>query len=311
MVAMYCSPEHQAADEKEHQMKCGSVHECRLDYLLVRRKIIEQSGTGQHVFVRFNGRTYPTYVKWISEYHDAVMRFKAAVAKVRTKQAIECEVNLIKHWYAAVGLRECNALFARTSLLFIRLNRDDECPDLFMNGLDCIDVDLHGHTFLPEDEYCIIGNTARLIHILLRVRVAVDLRSLQMTAKAVGEKFPKEIFNQICQSVVCSPFVQNNCHVLESDSHNMVITRLDEGIQEMALALHRKSGDFWRLMFPEQLSEKLLPIHPEKNLDSLLEGHIGSTKEALEDLRQAWLDSPGAVDYFLPLLLNGIVQADN
>lgn len=73
------------------------------------------------------------------------------------------------------------------------------------------------------------------------VRVAVDLRVLQLTAEVVGSKVPWEILDRIRKEVAFSPFVWKSRQVLQSTDHDACTKALNKEIGGLSRITHREN----------------------------------------------------------------------
>ncbi|PLB51322.1 hypothetical protein P170DRAFT_493610 [Aspergillus steynii IBT 23096] len=301
MVALYCSQEHQKADEEEHKPKCQAIHEQRLEHLFVRNKIIEHVGPSGRTLMITATKAYLTNKAWLMEYLSSLQELRMALSQVHTRQAIEQEMELVEKWHGSQTIAEFVSGYMRVTPYLIRLDRDDECRPLYLDGLN--DLRVHrDHTYRTPGIHILGLIQGCLLKILLRVRVAVDLVSLKMAAQVAGPKVPTEILDVIRREVVTSPLVWKKRPVLEASNHDREIGELHKDIQLMAGHVHSHNQYLWRSMFPDESFGKALD-----DLEMEKPQEVSEAEGTVEWLQKAWSESPGALDYLLGVLRKTIL----
>ncbi|KAH8429345.1 zinc finger MYND domain-containing protein [Aspergillus melleus] len=298
MVVLYCSQEHQEAHDAQHRRKCEDICVSRATHLEERDRVMRQANVTDdwQTFVR---RTNPGSL-FLFKYTISQMFYRCSLSLVHTTLALESEMDLVKNWYVPSRNKPtCEAI--RIAPFLIRLNRDDELAREYLDGLDISKFQI-STTSTISGNYWKMKTRCNFVKILVRVRVAVDLRMLRMTTKALESAVPTEILDQIRQEVAVSPLVWKNRRFIESNDHDTLIQALDKDIIHSVQEIHSENGNLWGEMFKDgELTvpfKHRLPGGTEINTDMKQD----EAHSIIRDSQLAWRGSPGAVDYLQRIL---------
>ena len=135
-----------------------------------------------------------------------------------------------------------------------------------------------------------VGRFPDLSHLaalsLLKIRLLIDLQSLQRARQEIGQKVPQEILDAVQQQVVSS-IVSNSPHILERHDHTGQIEELKEQIWKCFNAVKEHNRYFW----PALLNPG---VHLTTRPDFYSAGTVEEMQLMLQYCYDAWAETPGA-----------------
>ncbi|KAI9039323.1 zinc finger MYND domain-containing protein [Aspergillus affinis] len=212
MVVLYCSKEHQEADEAAHQPKCEELCTARPEHLQERDRVLRTVKIINDWQTLVRGTIHGPF--FLLNYTLTQKHFRYYLSTIHITLSLESEMELVKNWCVPSHLKPaCEA--TRVAPFLIRLSRDDELACEYLDGLDISRFQICPINPVSDIHLKMITR-CNVIKTLLRVRVAVDLKMLRMTTKALESKMPTEILDQVRQEVAVSPLVWKSHRVIES-----------------------------------------------------------------------------------------------
>jgi hypothetical protein len=139
---------------------------------------------------------------------------------------------------------------------------------------------------------------------LLKIRLSIDLQSLQRARTDVGPLVPQEILDNIQRHVV-SDVISKNKPLLEREEHGPQIQELKRQIRQIFDAVREANEFFGKLLD----SEECLGIRPHSYSAGSLEEMI----IAMNFNHDSWVETPGARDVLFGLfadLVNEFAEQD-
>jgi hypothetical protein len=121
---------------------------------------------------------------------------------------------------------------------------------------------------------------------LLKLRLLMDLQSLQRSKKNMSAKLPQELVDEIRRNMVSSAIGRE---LIERDDHQEDIARMKADVKVMYEAVMASNMQFWPAV-----------LHSGDNLTAEAEGWYYGNKEemqfALQFTYRAWVETPGAIE---------------
>lgn len=185
----------------------------------------------------------------------------------------------------------------------IRLGKDQECYDFIKwwtvasddSHYDWSDtrlphMDLRGEdAFEDVERFC--DKYAELDHVvavtLLKIRMLLDLQSLQAVARETDGKVPNEITSSIKSHVVTSNIIGGNREILDAPDHSARIKTLVSQVRALVLHVIKLNPYIWHM---------LLDREEVDSPASFSRGFPEQAQIAIHYSFNAWLETDGAVD---------------
>ncbi|KAL2835364.1 hypothetical protein BJY01DRAFT_252741 [Aspergillus pseudoustus] len=230
----YCNREHQKADRKAHRAACN------MSQMRVR--------TPTPVM----GRTLPVNITWedacllrmpeTAAYMQARGQWAVAtgaIGSVRAAQsALERPMGILREFHCGPEYDPLR-IHRLIPMLMLQLDRDQESYDWIKAWSMVSSGDgrtFAGHTKLYTDygraglfeQNCVPFRASEELAMvvysaLIKVKLVVDLRALQITTEAIGPKVSREILDNIRLHIPASPIIADNKTLLHHDDHKQSI----------------------------------------------------------------------------------------
>jgi hypothetical protein len=151
--------------------------------------------------------------------------------------------------------------------------------------------------FVFEDVH-IFNATVHLSHViaitLAKLRLIIDLQSLQRAKTLAGPYVPQEILEIIQQHSTLSA-ITNNTKITNREDHGPQITRLCEQVKTLFLKVQYANRHFWPAL-----------VKPGDNLQARptawRHGDEREMQVTLQHVYNAWAETPGTIDVIRKLL---------
>ncbi|KAK6527732.1 hypothetical protein TWF694_004712 [Orbilia ellipsospora] len=311
-VVQYCSRDHQTLDWPSHRPSCVKVKKAFQKLNQEEETLRNHPGdflTPANPFVNGVGHFWGHLDT--RDYMRARYAYIESVLKFNTHRAVETALEHLMDMFRLcrgdnMGLRYI------TPHCFLRLGQDQECYDFIKWWVTCDpkgeydwgDMTLpylnikDADVFEPIDVFLTkfpsISFLAAIT--LLKIRLLIDLQSLQRTRKEVGALIPQEVLDSI-QSAAVGSIVSKNKRILEREDHTAEIKDLQAQIQKSFDRLTKANKHFWPAI-----------VKPGNNLTIRPQAYgMGSVAEMqimLQYCYSAWAETPGAIGVIEELLKN-------
>lgn len=317
-VEFYCSPEHQKKHYPIHKDDCRSVANAKSNADAEEQKL---RSLPENVFETSVGRFWG--IRETRDYMLARHDVFQALAKIKTQDSMQMQVDLLMDL-----LRLCRSDNMRVRRMvpapMQQLGHDQDCYDFIKwygttgqrADYDWDDMSLgfldikNADAFEPVDYMC--GGSVALNHIaqltLLKIKLLLDLKGLQNSIRAVGEKVPVEVLNLIQTKIPLSSIITGNKKILYRRDHTETIEKLATQVETLYSTGTTANKYFWPGMLdPEKHLDKLLSRLPASEMYS-----PGSVEEMIVSVLynyETWFETPGAIDVIKELAAkNGILE---
>jgi hypothetical protein len=122
---------------------------------------------------------------------------------------------------------------------------------------------------------------------LLKLRLLIDLNSLQRAREIAGPHVPRETLDAI-QHYCTSSTITSNLKILEREDQSPHIIRLQKQVKELYAAVEKANSHFWPALIEPADSLKARPI-------SYGDGDKGQMQVTLQNSYNAWAETLGAI----------------
>jgi hypothetical protein len=286
-VIQYCSRPHQVEHRPIHKGICKRIGKAKL--------VLKAEEEEEKMLNAVAGKAFPAWAQSGTTL-DPLLKLATAELEIDTRLAVQAGLN---HVLEMAGLSKTNMLGTADLAVpcFLRLGRDQECYDFMKWWITTPESTMQP----PKKPYTSVRNADVLESssifmgkcpslnfmaclILLKLRILMDLQSLQRSAAEVGGKLPQELVDEIRADMVSSALTRA---VIEREDHSASIAALVTEIKEMLSATHKANEHFW----PGVLHSTDEEMTRAENYGDA----VG--QEMLEGLRltyKAWAETPGA-----------------
>lgn len=216
-------------------------------------------------------------------------------------------------------LDHCNSMRVHSLIpaLYLRLGRDQEFYDYLAwwhnldrdeewraSGVDMPHLRMkHVDPFAPVEfniDLALVTHGAMLC--LFKWRLCSDLRSLTNLYTISGDRLPTELFDQICCHMPTSMAIQKNKSLMEDIAKGKDISYLIDALAQETTSLftcvHKSNEVYWTAV-----------VEPRNNTTTptgqLLYYPISELPRCLEQTHQAWIETPGAMEW-----LQGMIASE-
>lgn len=235
------------------------------------------------------------------DYMRARFALVEALLLINTRAAVE---SALAHLLDMMRLCRGDNMGLRDLIpaLYLRLGRDQECydfckwyawvddksdydwGDMSLGFLDIKDADV----FEPVDEFC--GKFASLSHAvaitLIKIRLLVDLQTLERARREAGPKVPKEILDKISEEAVSS-VIAGNREILDRDQ-GPHIKKLEGQVRQIFKAVDEANKFFWPALLKPGNNLTARPAYTSF-------GDKSEMQLKLQYWYNAWVETPGAI----------------
>jgi len=303
-VVSYCGRDHQVSDRPAHKAFCNKIKKARAkldkeegtlrahpgDWMLPANPLESEQAIG-----RFWG------LVGTRDYMRARFGVVDAQLKINTRQAVETALD---HMLDMLCLCRGDNMSLRDIVpaLFLRLGRDQECYDFCKwwvttgrkGDYDYSDTSLpyldikNADVFEPVDPF--IGTypnlTGTIAITLLKIRLLMDLQTLERAKQQAGPYVPQEILDNIRKHAVSSVTASNR-GILDRDQ-TPHISVLEAQVTQLFQTVHEANKHFWPAM-----------LEPGENLTTRPQlfgrGDRQEMQIKLQYWYNAWIETPGAI----------------
>jgi hypothetical protein len=292
---LYCTSSHQIEDRPAHRSVCSKIK--RAQAFLQKEERTLKRELGENVFKEQEGQF------WVLQGTIPYIRARFTLAENMLKVNSELAVTATLHHllamlqlcpYDFMGLRE--VMFA----LYLRLGRDQDCYD-FVKWWNTTgeQADYNWNNFGSrvknadafEEVDQNVQHRASLSHMaaitLLKIRLIIDLQTLQRARQYAGPHFPQEILDAILQYTTTSGITRHP-NVLDCEDQAPRIRKVKWQVKQMFSLIEISNKHFWPAL--------LAPADNLRARPQLYEyGGIGQMQLALQYNYNAWVETPGAI----------------
>ncbi|KAF2031696.1 hypothetical protein EK21DRAFT_62694 [Setomelanomma holmii] len=305
-VVQYCSREHQAADRRSHRSVCGKIKKAQANLEYEEEDLRQEEGDG--IFGE-GGRGHFWRTHETRDYMRARYTLVEALLKINAFQAVSAALD---HLLDMLELCRSDNLGARDVIpgLYIRLGRDQEAYDFCKwwattgqendydwdsTGLPYLDVK---NADVFEEVGAFVGAWPSLAHnvaiTLLKVRLMMDLQSLQQARLDAGPHVPQEILDTI-QQHTASSIITGRSEIVNRVDQTPHIMQLQKQVKELHAAVHKANPYFWPALLKPGDNLKARPT-------SYGFGDMSHMQLVLQYTYNAWAETPGAISAIGELL---------
>ncbi len=296
----YCSKEHQAADRKAHKRACNTVKKAQEHLDKEERELREFPGdfmTPGNLFEEQVGHFWG--ILETRDYMRARYGVLEALLKIKTTAAVQAALGHILDM-----LRLCRSdnmgVRSLAPSIYLRLSKDQGCYDFIkwwltvaedshydwgdtgLPYLDTKDADAFEGVDIFASEYADLSFTVALT--LLKIRLLLDLRSLQVSA-LLDTRVPQELLDNIRDQLV-STIVAENKKIMDSEDQGPLIGKLEKQVKQMHASVNKANKYFWAaLLKPEQ--------HLTAPLQAYTHGSVAHMQLALQYSYESWAETLG------------------
>lgn len=158
-------------------------------------------------------------------------------------------------------------------------------------------LDLKGENALEPLGALVHVSTAYAVSVtLLKIRILFDLQALKGAA-VIGQKVPREIFDNICSHMVGNIVAQRQ-DIMDGENLDQLIKDLQEQVLHMYQAVEKENKYFWPAL-----------LEPGSNMWTRPESFTIGSEEEMQLVLQysyvSWAESPGAI-FYISKLMKGI-----
>ena len=303
-VVSYCGRDHQVSDRPAHKAFCNKTKKAQAkldeeeatlrahpgDWMLPANPLESERAIG-HFWGLIDTR----------DYMRARYGVVDAQLKFNTRQAVETALD---HMLDMLRLCRSDNMGLRDIVpaLFLRLSRDQECYDFCKwwettgseGSYDFGDTSLayldikNADVFEPVDpfinRYSSLSQTIAIM--LLKIRLLIDLQTLERAKQQAGPYVPKEILDIIRKHAVGS-VIAGNLEILDRDQ-TPYIKVLEAQVIQLFETINKANKYFWPAM-----------LEPGENLTARPQSYSpGDRREMqlkLQHWYNAWVETPGAI----------------
>jgi hypothetical protein len=294
----YCNPVHQILHRPGHRSVCAKVKRAQATYRKEEKSLRRRFGN-EILELKWG-------LFWRIEEANEYMRSRRllveALLMMNTAQAVQQSLD---HLFDMLKLVRKDDIGVRDLVpaLLLRLGRDQEAYDfcswwasIYHEGdyewrdvrapyLDTKDADIFG------DLQIFLGKGLNFSHLvaitLMKIRLMIDLCSLQRARAYAGPHVPREILDTIQRHSINS-LTANETDIIERDDQTMHIRRLRKQIIEMHQAVNTVNPHFWPALLEPGDDLRFRPT-------SWGQGDRSQMQLALRYNYNAWSETPGAI----------------
>ncbi|CAG8386228.1 unnamed protein product [Penicillium salamii] len=314
-VLPYCNRDHQIADRPAHKSACSAIRRARVK--MEKEEQILRNHPG-NIMMSADPFTNSVGHFWgvleTRDYMRARLTLVRAMEDVNHSQSAEARLN---HFMDMLRLCRSDNMGVRDIVpgLMLRLNKDQECYDFIRwwqvvnedSRYDWGNIDLpyldvkNADVFEPVKAFC--GNFPDLSHLtclcLLKIKLLFEVMRLQQSTASLGLVFPREILDLIQLSVPRSSVVRASHDIMfgDSDVREAIIDKLKVQINIIFSAVEKANEHFWPALIDPY-------IDLTENPQFYSAGSVEEMLLVLQYNRDAWLETPGAID-FIKVKVNG------
>jgi hypothetical protein len=302
--AQYCSHAHLYDDRPKHRSVCTKIKKAQTNFEK-EEKILRRSQDD------LPGRWWLT--TWVTHPARNYMRVRYTLVerllRVNTAQAV---ASSLEHLLGMLQLSLAGSMGARdvVPVLYLRLGRDQEAYDFchwwattghtpgYTSGSNEISYFATKNADIFEQVDIFTGPTFHLSHVitvtLSKLRLIIDLQSLQRAKALAGPYVPQEILEIIQQHSTLSA-VTNSNKIADCKDHRPQIKILCEQVKTLFMSVHDANRHFWPAL-----------VGPGDNLQAQPtaweHGDERQMQITLQHVYNAWAETPGAIHAIRELL---------
>ncbi|PWY72275.1 hypothetical protein BO70DRAFT_413915 [Aspergillus heteromorphus CBS 117.55] len=307
----YCSSEHQMMHHATHRPTCELVRKARERFKFEEgQAMIACDGPINLANVNDTfGADYLVVHFYLNGYLNSRQSLIRSLQHIRTRTAVEEQ---LRHLMGVLEIMRSDEMGLRFLIpaLMLRLNEDQKCYDFMkwyslqgsrrydawsnpdMPFLDLKDADAFEDVTFVADEWNINpisqGINSAITLGLLKLRIILDLQTLQASAAAIGRYLPVELLVMIQGYVVRSDIVANKRALLEKIDHAEEIARLEAQVLQLLESAQRFNPRIWPLI----LSRRTVPMTPTFD-----PGTLEEAQNVVAQCSPGWAETPGAIEY--------------
>jgi hypothetical protein len=305
-AAAYCSHEHQYSHRPGHRSVCTKIKKAQA--IFDKEERASRLSESNNIFAD-GGWGYLWGIRESREYMRTCVALVEALLKTNTALAVSMSLS---HLLEMLRLCRTDPTGARDLVpaLYLRLGRDQEaydfcrwwattghdvdhyCGDLSMPYLDTRDADVfEGVEIFTSSR----GYLPHLVTItVLKIRLLIDLQSLQRAKELAGPYVPREILDTIQEHCTFST-VTSNTRITKRENQAPHIAKLRVQVKDLYVAVQNANSYFWPAMTEPGDNLRVRPT-------SYGSGDKGQMQVVLQHTYNVWAETPGAIGVVEELL---------
>jgi hypothetical protein len=295
---LYCGRKHQTADRPVHRSICSKIKKAHTNLEKEERALRREEG--DEIFEEGKGHFWLLHET--RPYMRARFTLVEALLKVNTTSAVTA---VLDHLLSMLQLCRGDNMGVRELVpaLCLRLGHDQECYDFVKwwattgqeDNYDWSDtdrpyLDVKGANVFEAVDF-IAHKYSSLSHMvattLLKIRLMMDLQSLQRARREAGPYVPQEILIDIQQHATSS-VITGDSKILRREDQSPHILILGEQVRKLFMTIKQANEHFWPAL-----------ITPGDNLKARPQlygrGDQGEMQLTLQFYYNAWTETPGAI----------------
>lgn len=318
----YCGRDHQVSHRPDHKQGCSAVRRAKTAYereeqALRGKSAKELSGFGPQVFVNGAGKFWK--IKETRDYMTARLHFVETVLHFfggtdgynEVDGRVEAASVALDHLLDMIHLARSDGMGLRSMIpgLYLALGRDQEAydfmkwwattgqesnydwgnmslPFLHIKDADALEPPVDEWT---NGEHLDLSHTASVM--LVKVRILLDLKSIQSTRRASPGSLPNDITAIIREKLLGSVVASRpDLLVINIGEATRAIDKIEGQLEALYKSMEKANPFFWRLMFDD-------PDAAGSDRPGMFAP--GSKEEANLSIGYcctSWLATPGAID---------------
>lgn len=304
-VMFYCSREHQTEHYPTHKPACRGVSDAE-DSADEEEEELRLKPPDmffpENVFETSVGHFWGIFET--RDYMRARFAVVEALQEIKTRDSVEMQLT---HLRDLMRLCRSDNMGVRDMVpaLMLRLGQDQNCydfikwymttgtrddydwGDMSLGFLDIKDADAFEAAAYLCGQWNALNHTIQAT--LLKVKLLLDLKALQNSVIAVGEKVPAEILDGIQANILLSPIIAENKGILQRRDHTEAIEKLTAQINVLYKGVIKSNKHFWPAL-----------LKPGKHLGArpgvYSPGNVEEMQLSLMYNYDSWIETPGAID---------------
>jgi hypothetical protein len=299
----YCSHDHRYAHRPGHRSVCARIKKAQA--IFDKQEKVARRLEGDSIFAE-GGWGDLWGIRESREYMRTCVALVEALLKSNTELAVTSSLH---HLHNMLRLCRNDPSGARDLVpaLYLRLGRDQEAydfcrwwattghdtnhhwADLSMPYLDTKDADVFERVeiFTVSELYFPLYLPHLVIITLLKIRLLIDLQSLQRAKEIAGPHVPREILDTVQEHCTFSTIVSTT-RIMERKTQVPHIAKLRVQVKDLYAAVQNANAYIWAAI-----------VEPGENLrarpTSYGSGDKGQMQVVLQHTYNAWAETPGAV----------------
>ena len=248
------------------------------------------------------------------DYMRARFGLVVAITKIKTYDAVN---SALDHLMDMLRLNHSDNMGLRDIIppLLLRLGRDQQCYDFVKwhqttgqeGDHDWGDMSFPIHDIMNADVFEPVDYMCRIDHpsyldlsqisaiALLKIKLLLDVETLKVST-VLGTKVPSEILDDIQSHIPRSTIISQNKDITLHSNYAPYIEKLSSQVVTLYQAIERANGYFWRALLDPD-------THVNARPESYSPGSLENTQITLRYSIDAWMETPGALEFIKAMVL--------